>query len=31
MNGALTGTITLRQSGPESNGNKEVLYTLQIY
>ena len=30
IDGALTGTILLRQSNPWSNGNEEVLNTLQI-
>ena len=29
MGGILTGTPTPGQSGPENNGNEEVLHTLQ--
>ena len=29
LDGALTGTTTLAQSEPESNGNEGVLYTFQ--
>ena len=31
MDGALTGTITLGQCGPESNGNEGVLYIPQSF
>ena len=30
MDGILTGTTTLDQSGPESNSNEKVFYMLQI-